>query len=147
MLWAYEEYKWQQNANNSSTLQRLVYFQTGIDIFKQNPIMGVGTGDILQAYKNEYAENDRGLEKRFQNISHNQFLTIAVTLGIVGLMFFFVSVFYPFWLYRSDMLYGVFTCLMLVSFMTDNTFDRQAGVTLFAFFNALLIVRRELSET
>jgi hypothetical protein len=36
---------------------------------------------------------------------------------------------------------------MVVSFLTDNTFDRQSGVTLFAFFNAFLIVRREFTET
>lgn len=145
MLWAYEQYKWKQNANNSSTLQRLVYMQTGVEIFKESPIIGVGTGDIVDAYRKAYYQNDHGLEKRFQNISHNQFLTVGITLGIVGILIFLLAIFYPAWMYRKDYLYVIFLILMLVSFLTDNTFDRQAGVTLYAFFNALLIVRREFA--
>lgn len=147
ILWAYQEYLWHHNANNSSAMQRWVYTQVGWEIFKQNPITGLGTGDILGAYKAEYATDDRGLEQRFQGISHNQFLTIGIVLGVLGLIVFLVMLVYPTWLYRRDFLYVTFMLIMLVSFLTDNTFDRQSGVTLFAFFNALLIVRREFAET
>ena len=147
LFWAFEEYSWQQNANNSSTLQRLIYTQVGWSIFKENPILGVGTGDVIDAYKAAYSIDNRGMEKQFQGISHNQFLTVGITLGIVGLVIFLFSLIYPLLLYKRDYLYVMFVLLMVVSFLTDNTLDRQSGVTLFAFFNAFLIVRREFAET
>lgn len=146
MLWAMEQYSWYQNANNSSTLQRWVYFEIGLGIWKENLILGVGSGDLKQSYQEAYSTDNRGLEERFRGISHNQYLTIGIALGLIGLIIFWVSIFYPLFLYRKDFLYVVFITLMLVSFMTDNTFNRQAGVILFAFFNSFLIVRKEFAE-
>ena len=145
-FWAIEEYSWQKNANNSSALQRWVYLQVGWSIFKENSLIGVGTGDVFDAYKQAYMLDDRGLEKQFQGISHNQFLTIGIALGLIGLLWFLFAIGYPLFIYRRDYLYVAFIVLMLVSFLSDNTFDRQSGVTLFAFFNAFLIVRREFAE-
>lgn len=147
MLWAIEQYSWYQNANNSSTLQRWVYFDIGLDIWKDNLIFGVGTGDLKQSYQDAFADDNRGLEEQFQGISHNQYLTVGIMLGLAGFIIFCISIFYPLFLYRSDFLYVVFITLMLVSFMTDNTFNRQAGVILFAFFNSLLIVRKEFADS
>lgn len=146
VLWAVEEYSWHQNANNSSAMQRWIYTKVGLDIVKQEPIIGVGTGDVPSAYENAYAADDRGLEQRFQGISHNQFLTMAISLGVIGVVIFLIMLLYPAFLYRTDYLYMTFILLMCVSFLTDNTFDRQSGVTMFAFFNALLIIRKEFSE-
>ncbi|TNF23659.1 MAG: O-antigen ligase domain-containing protein [Bacteroidetes bacterium] len=147
ILWSVEEYSWNRNANNSSLMQRWVYAIVGWSIYVQHPVFGVGTGDIVSAYGDEYAKDSRGLEPRFQGISHNQFITVAVVLGTFGLIVFLLMLMYPAWRYRRDFLYVMFMLIMLVSFLTDNTFDRQSGVTLFAFFNALLIVRREFAET
>lgn len=146
LLWALEEYGWHQNANNSSTMQRWVYMETGWEILKNHPLFGVGTGDVIDAYKAEYSVNDRGLEQRFQGISHNQFLTVGIAAGILGLIAFLISLGYPMWRYRTDFLFLVFMVIMIVSFMTDNTFSRQSGVALFAFFSSVLILRREFSE-
>ncbi|MBP9151809.1 MAG: O-antigen ligase family protein [Flavobacteriales bacterium] len=145
-FWAIEEYSWQQNANNSSALQRWVYLQVGWSILKENLLLGVGTGDVFDAYKQAYTVDDRGMEKQFQGISHNQFLSIGITLGIIGLAWFLFAMAYPLFVYKRDYLYVAFILLMAVSFLSDNTFDRQSGVTLFAFFNAFLIARREFAE-
>lgn len=147
LLWAFEEYSWHQNANNSSTLQRWVYLEVGWSIFKEHVLFGVGTGDVINAYRESYSIDDHGLEVQFQGISHNQFLTIAIALGVVGFGFFLFALIYPLYLYRHDYLYVAFFILVIVSFLTDNTFDRQSGVTLFAFFNSFLILRREFAET
>jgi hypothetical protein len=147
LFWAFEEYSWKQNANNSSTLQRWVYAQVGWSILQENILLGVGTGDVFDTYKQAYSMDNRGMKKRFQGISHNQFLTIGITLGTLGFIILLLSLIYPLFLYRRDYLYVAFVLLMVVSFLTDNTFDRQSGVTLFAFFNAFLIVRREFTET
>ena len=147
MFWAFETYQWNKNANGSSTIQRWVYMEIGWSILKANPFFGVGTGDVLSSYRDAYEVDSRGLEKAYQGISHNQFLTIAIAFGFFGFTWFVLSIIYPVIRYRNDYLYMAFVLLMVVSFLTDNTLDRQSGVTLVAFFNAFLIVRREFAET
>ena len=145
-LWELEEYEYNKNANHSSLLQRWVYFKVGLSIISKNLLFGVGTGDIANKYNEAYSMNDYGLLPELHAISHNQFLTVAVVLGIVGLVGFVVALGFPFLLYYKDYLYLMFFALMASSFMTDNTLDSQAGATLFAFFNALLIVRKEFED-
>ncbi len=145
-FWALEEYSWQKNANNSSALQRWIYLEVGWSILKENLWLGVGTGDVFDAYRHAYLKDDRGMLEKFQGISHNQFLTIGITLGVFGFVWFVFTLAYPLFIYRKDYLYVAFVLLMVVSFLSDNTFDRQSGVTLFAFFNAFLIIRREFAE-
>ncbi len=146
-FWELEEYLNNDNANHSSLLQRWVYFKVGLAIVANHPVFGVGTGDIYTEYQQEYAVDDRGLEKQFQGISHNQFLTVAIVFGVVGFLIFCVALFYPLSVYYSDFLYLIFIGLILTSFMTDNTLDSQSGVTLFAFFSSILIIRKEVSST
>lgn len=145
-LWELEEYEYNQNANHSSLLQRWVYFKVGLSIISENLLFGVGTGDITDKYNKAYSINDYGLLPELHAISHNQFLTVAIVLGIVGLIGFIVALGYPFLLYYNDYLYLMFFALMISSFLTDNTLNSQSGVTLFAFFNALLIVRKEFED-
>ena len=147
LLWAMEQYAWNADANNSSTIQRYVYFQVGKEILKENLLIGVGTGDVIASYRRAYEIDSRGLDERFQGISHNQFLTVSIALGLLGLLAFLVSIIYPLWVYKTDFLYVAFVVLMVVSFFTDNTLSRQSGVIMFAFFNALLIVRKEFSDS
>lgn len=141
-----ERYLWVNDANNSSGVMRWIYFKIGTEIVKENLFFGVGAGDLKPAYKQHYAKNNYGLEERFQDISHNQFLTTTISLGILGLVCLMLILIVPFWLYKRDFLMVVFTIILLVSLMTDNTLGRQAGVTLFAFFTSLIIVRREQIE-
>lgn len=141
-----EEYRWSGKANNSSLFQRWVYTKVGWRIFEEHPLVGVGTGDLRLAYDAIYAENDHNLLPRFQNISHNQFLTVMVTLGVFGLLVFLIGFLYPLWRYRNDHLYACFWLLILVSFLSDNTLDSQTGVTLYAFFNTFLIIRKEFEN-
>lgn len=145
LFWEMEEYAYNGNANHSSLLQRWVYFKVGISIIQKNPVSGVGTGDIIDSYKEAYRSNDHGLLTSLQGISHNQFLSVAIVLGSVGLIWFIIAFFYPLQFYYKDYLYVMFLALILSSFMTDNTLDSQSGVTLFAFFNAFLIIRKEFT--
>jgi len=142
-LWEYEEYLYHGNANSSSILQRWVAMKVGLEIIREHPLLGVGTGGLKSSYANAYKANDHGLEPQYQIVSHNQFLTIGILFGLVGMTVFVTAIFYPLRWYGHDFLYVVFLTLIVVSFFSDNTFDRQSGVMLYAFFHALLIVRRE----
>ncbi|MFT6027803.1 MAG: hypothetical protein ACI8P5_002076 [Bacteroidia bacterium] len=84
---------------------------------------------------------------KFQDISHNQFLSVGIVVGLSGLLWFIFALLFPVGLYYKDYLYLMFIALVLTSFLTDNTLGTQSGVTLFAFFNSLLIIRKEFSDT
>ncbi|MGB0368152.1 MAG: hypothetical protein ACPGD8_02030, partial [Flavobacteriales bacterium] len=88
-----------------------------------------------------------GMAPERQGISHNQFLSVGLIVGIPGLIWFLFALSYPLKTYGKDFLYLSFIALIITSFMTDNTLGTQSGVTLFAFFNSILIIRKEFDQT
>ena len=146
VFWQLEKYTYNQDANYSSLLLRWIYLKVGWSILKENLLIGVGTGDLVDSYQSTYDTDNYGLLPKYQGISHNQFLSVSVCLGLLGLVWFTIAFFYPLIHYGKDYLYLMFFVLILTSFMTDNTLDSQSGVTLFAFFNAFLIVRKEYEQ-
>ncbi len=60
---------------------RLEYYKKSLAIFARHPFFGVGTGGFAVAYKNEVAHTTLAPTTN----PHNQFVLIAVELGVVGL--------------------------------------------------------------
>ena len=145
---AYENYDKNRDANGSSVFQRIEFIKASLGIIKDNPIIGVGTGDIADAFAEYYEETDSKLrpENRFR--SHNQYLAITVAFGIIGLLCFLFSMFYPFLSDKKyrNYFYFIFLFIMALSMFTEDTLETQIGVTLFAFFNSLLIFVMPLEE-
>ena len=73
--------------------------------------------------------------------SHNQYLAITVAFGIFGLAFFLFALFYPmlFLNQMGNFLYVVFLLTLVLSMLTEDTLETQAGATFFAFFNAFFL--------
>jgi O-antigen ligase len=101
----------------------------------------VGTGDVPQAFSQAYDEIHSPLAEEYRFRAHNQYLSIAVAFGFVGLAFFLFVLFYPWLASRRNhtYLYTVFLCIMLLSMFPEDTLETQAGAMLFAFFTALLL--------
>ena len=146
---AYNNYSKDRDANGSSVFQRVEFIKASLGIIKDNPIIGVGTGDIADAFANYYEETNSKLlpENRFR--SHNQYLAITVAFGVVGLIVFLFSMFYPFFSDKKNRnyLYFVFLFIMALSMLTEDTLETQIGVTLFAFFNSFLVFAKNDEQT
>ena len=129
-----------------SFTQRLEYWKTGMEIAKENLLFGVGTGDIKVAFDNQYKINRSKLKTEFRHRAHNQFLTFLISFGIIGLLFFlFVMVFPLFGIPKNVMnFYLMFFVTVMISFVTEDTLETQAGVTFFAFFNYFLVLVKAL---
>lgn len=145
IVWEYNHYLKHRKPQGHSVMQRLVFWKTGWQIFLQNPIIGVGTGDVQTAFNEQYQKQHSNLPKLFWLRAHNQYLTFALTFGLVGLTIFLVSIFYPFFKLKKyhDYLYCLFLITVLISFFTEDTLETQAGVTFFAFFNAFLMFHKQ----
>jgi hypothetical protein len=139
LLWELEQMEMQQNPTGHSLGMRLEFWQTAWHIMKKNPAFGVGTGDVEQAFKKQYAEDKTSLPARWQLRSHNQFLAVGVALGLCGLLLFLLSYFSPFLFRRSHSRFFVFFMfIQLFSFFNEDTLETQAGVTFCVFFTQLL---------
>ena len=129
--------------NGHSLLQRLEAWKTGIAIYKDHPFLGVGTGDLDDAYKRKYKENHSQLTPTNQIRAHNTYLTSLITFGVLGLLLFIYIVFYHLKLQiqNKDVLGFIFILIMLVTFFFEDTLETQTGITLFSFFAALYSIQ------
>ena len=69
-----------------SDQRRIVSYKTGLQIFKENPIIGTGIGDMRNEMNKKYLD-EYGVE--YNALPHNQFLSYMVGTGICGLLVFF----------------------------------------------------------
>ena len=122
-----------------SNTARLYSWNTALTLIKQNP-MGVGTGDINDAMVSSFEE--QGLDELAAKSlnPHNEYLQIAVALGILPALLFLFSLVYPFGkiVRNRDWIYGVFLLSVIIQFAVESMLEKQSGVIFFAFFNAFL---------
>ena len=140
-LFEYGQYRRSNNPNGGSLSQRLEYTKASWHLIKQHPLFGVGTGDIPNAYMTAYDEIQSPLWPQFRHKAHNQYLSITVGFGIIGLVWFLTVLFYPFLSSKQNRtyLYTLFLVILLISMLPEDTIESQAGVSFYAFFNSLFI--------
>ena len=144
-LFEYNLYRHFNNPNGGSLSQRIEYTRASFHIIGRHPWFGVGTGDVPQTFAQTYDEIHSPLKEEFRFRAHNQYLAIAVAFGLVGLAFFLFVLLYPWFASKRNhtYLYMVFLCVMLLSMFPEDTLETQAGVTLFAFFESLLLFSKK----
>lgn len=137
----YHYYKISKNPQGKTMVLRMFYWKLATQIWWENFWIGVGTGDVQDAFEKEY-HNFPNIPKSEQLRAHNQILTIALTFGIVGLLTFLWGILYPLLHFRKlndYMLYFLFFVISLLSFLIDDTLETQPGVTFYALYNTLII--------
>lgn len=141
IIWEIQLYNETGDANGHSITQRFEYWKAALGIIRTNPVIGVGTGDIQMAFTKQYEINHSTLSKEWRLRSHNQYLSIAVAFGLLGLIWFLFSLIYPaVKLDRfSNFLYASFFIVAMVSFFTEDTLETQVGVTFYAFLNSFFL--------
>lgn len=144
----YNQYCRYNNPNGGSLSQRIEYTRASFYLIKKHPVFGVGTGDIPEAYRQAYDALNSPLEAQYRHRAHNQYLSITVGFGLIGLLVFLVTLLYPYGskkCYRTY-LYTVFLVIALLSMLPEDTIETQAGATWFALFNSLLIFASETGK-
>lgn len=127
------------NPNGHSLLERLEFWRTGFQVASDNLLFGVGTGDVQDAFDAQYEKNKTLLDENNRHRSHNYYLTVLITFGVFGLLYF-LFVFYSFIRFNlrsKNILAIAFIAIILASFMIEDTIETQTGVTFFALFYGL----------
>ncbi len=119
---------------------RIVKWKCSLVGFKDHPILGVGTGDATDTQGGCYEkEGFWGMYPQYRYNSHNQYLEVALTLGLMGLLLFLASVLFSLLsaLQRKDYLFLSFLALFSFCCLTESILERQWGIVFFTFFVSL----------
>ncbi len=139
----YELYDYNLNGtiNGHSYTMRYFYLQAGINAIIHEWPFGCGTGDVQQAMYKAFKRMEIPLNPEWQKRPHNQFITVALSNGVHGFIFFIVSLLFPIVYYRKyfSMLYVYFFVSVLFSFLMDDTLETQTGLSFYAVFNTVLL--------
>ena len=136
-----EASNYDQNRNSSVGL-RINFAINTIDIIKDNPIIGVGTGDFKTAYKETNSINSPELPSTVQ--PHNMYLLVFSQLGVLG----FLSLLYIFYrqiehaISQKDKLIkhlGIYLPLMFgVIMLSDSYLLGHYTTALYIYFSSFL---------
>lgn len=138
VFWEFERYLEGANPTGSSIIQRLYYADAGLNIYKQNLVFGVGTGDIDDTFKSYYKKTKSVLHPTKRLRSHNQYISIMVAFGTVGIILFLLAFIYPIINYkRTNIPFLILWGIAMVSMLNEDTLETQAGTLLVALFFSL----------
>jgi hypothetical protein len=146
IFFEWSNYRAGGDPDGHSIIQRWEFWKTAAYIIRNNFWIGVGTGDVKEAFRDAYTENESPLNNAYRLRAHNQYLTMWLTYGIGGLILFLLVVFFPVMKrQRRDSLTVMIVLLVSLSFITEDTLESQAGVMFMAFFYTLFTAKRALS--
>jgi len=148
MIMGYQVYQQTSNPSGSSVMQRYEYIRASFKIINNNFLFGVGTGDLENAFYDEFTLMNSPLEAQYRYHAHNQYLGIFVAFGVFGFVIFIIGMFYPAIMLSGykDYYFSMFFVIIIISMFSDDTIETQAGVTLFAFFYTLLLFGRKKGD-
>jgi hypothetical protein len=141
-IWEIHNYLYDShNPAGNSLAQRFVYWKTGWWFYKNQPLFGVGTGDIKQAYAQAHGTLNPHFPKEYRNRAHNQYLTFLYTFGVFGALWYLLILIYPFFLphLKGDFIFWGFYIIYLMSMLNEDTLESQIGVSFIAVFWHLLL--------
>lgn len=121
-----------------STTARLLVWPIALQMGWENPLLGVGTGDIKDELIKQYEAKDlKGVLDRKFNV-HNQFLQSFAALGLLGFLAFLLGFCIPLYqcIKTRDWMYGGFIAIVVLNCTIESILEVQAGVIFFAFFNS-----------
>lgn len=143
------ELNYAENPNGHSLLQRFEYWKAAWQLIKGNVIMGVGTGDVQDAFNYYYEISASPLSEQNRRRAHNQFLTYWISFGVVGLGLF-LTLLFAFIRYNwqhQKILALLFGAIAISSFFMEDTLETQTGVTFFALFIGLFLTTNKQNSS
>ncbi len=130
---------YRQDGNNKTSIgQRLDFAKTSMALFMKRPFGGYGTG----SFKKEYEKMSRQMQTYKTDNPHDEYLSIAVQLGLMGLLMFIYLLAVQ-WKYAKTLkgqmvlAQGFVLTMAIGSLMNSMLLDSGEG-HFFAYFTAVL---------
>ena len=128
--------------SHNSVNIRVGIYQCSFYVLKLNWFFGVGHGNAQRKLNDCYNKFETDVYKRTDYNTHNQYLHIFISAGIIGVILFIAMFILQFKLASThkDYLYFSFLIIILISFLSENMLSRVHGV-LFLYFLILFLLR------
>ncbi len=142
LAWQLDQALKGENPSGHSVTQRLEFYRAATGIIMKHPWLGTGTGDIRDAFADEYNLNSTPLTGEYRMRAHSQYLDFGVTFGIPGMIIALALMIVP-WLRssnRSFYPFAIFVSVIFMSMFNDDTFGSFTGATFFSYFYTLLLI-------
>jgi len=138
-----------ENASGHTLLMKLEFWKAGVKIASDNPLLGVGIGDVPDEFSAYYKKTNSWLSNDWRLTCHNQYLYMAVAGGFLTLILFLVIFFFVLKISwnRTILPFKLFIGIILVAMLTEDMLTTQAGVSLVAFFLSLFVFGNFTFET
>ena len=119
--------KYQYLANTHSLTARAFSYRVAGKLIKENPVFGVGIGDLEEQVNRTYIKEYPEIKIRLK--PHNQFLNYTVAFGFVGIIIFCLCFYGLLWNknLRNSLLVIVPFLLLTISFLFESTLETQLG--------------------
>jgi O-antigen ligase len=138
--------KLKENYSVESNTARILMWNTSMDVWKGNFLLGVGTGDYDdELTKMNIKYNNHGVAEERLN-SHNQFLNTGVQLGLIG--FFILTMIFTVSFYVSEKRLWQLLILLVffINFLVESFLETQAGIVLFCTLLLLFFSRENKAK-
>ncbi|MGJ8743436.1 O-antigen ligase family protein [Polaribacter sp.] len=109
-------------------------------LIKNSLLFGYGVGDVNDELNNCYKQKIKSdVYQLFHYNSHNQYLQVFLSAGIVGFVFFIFTILSIFKkaLINKDKLFLMLNILIFICFITENVLSRHDGVIFYGYFTSL----------
>ena len=134
----YSEIKAHPENIRESTALRILSWSASMQVISDNPLFGVGNGDIKDELSKIYADLKfkRPLEMHMN--SHNQYLETSVGQGIIGLATLLFMLIAPvLYIKEYPTLVQGFILIIALNIFVESMFNTQAGVIFIVFIYSL----------
>ena len=139
MFFEYECYRNFGAVKDFTMLQRFELWKNAWRTFCKSPVLGVGTGDVVDVCHRQLSEDGSPLMGTYKH-AHNQYLTFLVSFGVIG--FVIICAFYAYAFRRQSLLripvVLAFVSIVLISFVTEDTLETLAGCVFSTLFLCLM---------
>jgi len=138
-----KEIKIPKGRNPSSLSIRYGVYLCGLELVKNNPILGYGIGDVQaklsECYKLSYRSS---VFQKTKFDSHNYFIYLLLSGGIIALLFFVIMFGYNtrLALKNKNYLYLSFLLIIFSCCFTENVLSRAYGSVFFAYLNSIFLL-------
>lgn len=127
-------------AHNSINIRVGIYSCSTI-IIKNNPILGVGIGDVQKELNKCYKRFDTDVYANNLYNTHNYYFNILIASGILGLTLFLIMFYFYFKvaIKNKSYIYVCFLAIFVIAMLFENIISRNHGVIFFSLFNTIFI--------
>lgn len=141
IFFSIELYRSSGDVQNSTLLQRVEYMRAAWHLIQRNWGLGVGLGNHKTAVSEQLKQEGSCMCWKERIGCHNQWLTFWLMGGVAVPLTFLVLLIYPFIEQKKKItfVYVAFFIILVGSMFTEDTLETQAGLTLFAIMNSILL--------